>query len=579
MVTTPIPVGSRYPWLRSYAGWLRHHGIRHAEAETMMRRRWEACEQPADYPMPWADAQALLADMFGRYPAGDEAPPVAVLDDAQWEQAAGFARRVELAAHDLRVRDAARDKVAAEKSATVVLPGLTRLDNFLAVPDEAATYRVAGLWPTGGRVVLSAQHKAGKTTLTANLVRALVDGKPFLDAFDVLPTGRVVIVDDELDERMLRRWLRDQGIVNTHRVTVLPLRGRLSSFNILDPTTRTRWAEHLGAGDVLLLDCLRPALDALGLSEDKDAGRFLEALDELTTEAGIAETLVVHHMGHVGERSRGDSRILDWPDAVWKLVRDAEDDDTTSAGSVRRYLTGYGRDVDQAETLLAFNPATRHLSVAGGSRRDRKVDEAVEAVLDTIRDYGEPLSGRQIEARLRDTGPGRDTVRAALKRAVNDGDVLITEGANNAKLHSLNPSSARVRGSARPVRGRTENECAGGPIGPRAHSLTDGDLAEVGNPRTQPADDHSTPRDDLVSDPAPDATISSSTATATATAQPAAEQTGCRRPAEPTETCPGCHHWTAVSNLEQNGTGVCGTCTRAGRTARPPQAVEAMRPW
>jgi len=81
MVTTPIPVGSRYPWLRSYAGWLRHHGIRHAEAETMMRRRWDACEQPADYQMPWSDAQALLADMYGRYPAGDEAPPVAVLDD------------------------------------------------------------------------------------------------------------------------------------------------------------------------------------------------------------------------------------------------------------------------------------------------------------------------------------------------------------------------------------------------------------------------------------------------------------------------------------------------------------------
>lgn len=322
-------------------------------------------------------------------------------------------------------------------------------------------------------MVLSAQHKAGKTTLSGNVTRSLVDGDAFLGAYDVARAERVVVLDNELHEGMLRRWLRDQGVRSTERVHVLAMRGRLSTFNILDPATRTRWARQIGTGDVFVLDCLRPALDALGLSEDKDAGRFLEALDELTAEAGIGETLVVHHMGHQAERSRGDSRIQDWPDVLWKLVSDAADDkDSTTEPHARRvYFTAYGRDVEQPEQQLGFDPVTRHLSVVGGSRRDRRVDEALIAVLDTLDTSGEPLSGRAIEERLRDTGPGRDTVRSALKHAVNDGDVFTMDGPRNATLHVLNPSSARVRGSARAVRGRTESECASARI-ERARSLT-----------------------------------------------------------------------------------------------------------
>lgn len=240
----------------------------------------------------------------------DDEPPVTLHE---------LAVRTEL--QRLRSRAEATVRFALEQSGETKLAPLVDLTAFLAVPDDDVTYRVDRLWPTGGRVILAAQHKAGKTTLTGNLIRALADGTPFLDTYQVARARRVVLIDNELDERMLRRWLRDHGIASTDRVDVLTLRGKLSSFNILDPTTRARWATHIGRADVLVFDCLRPALDALGLSEDKDAGRFLEALDELTHQAAIPESLTVHHMGHSGERSRGDSRILDWPDALWKLDR------------------------------------------------------------------------------------------------------------------------------------------------------------------------------------------------------------------------------------------------------------------
>jgi hypothetical protein len=393
--------------------------------------------------------------------------------------AAQFTMDVERAAWRLRVREAAQVKVAAENTAAgAELPDLTRLDEFLAQPDPDVTYRVHGLWPAGGRVVLTAQFKAGKSTVVGNLGRALVDAQPFLDRFTVTPAARVVLIDDELDPRMLRRWLRDQNIANTAAVTVVPLRGRLSSFNILDPATRTRWAKHIGAADVLILDCLRPALDALALSEDKDAGRFLKALDELTAEAGIGDTMLVHHMGHQGERSRGDSRIQDWLDAVWRLVKDPDDDDTGR----RVYLTAHGRDVDQPEALLAFNPADRHLTVVG-SRKDRKVDDAIPFVLDALADADGPLTGRAIEAIGEKAGAGRNATRAALKNAIEDGRVLVTDGPRNANLHTLNPSVRHCATSAPPVDRRTEIECASAPL--KAHgALTH---TERSAPANQPA--------------------------------------------------------------------------------------------
>jgi hypothetical protein len=371
--------------------------------------------------------------------------------EAALDYAAHLALEVEREAYRLRVRDAAREKVNREKAGAVVLPALVRLSDFLAVPDAEVTHRIAGLWPSGGRVVFAAPHKSGKTTNVGNVLRCLVDGTPFLDRFAVTPARRVLLLDNELDENMLRRWLRDQGIRNVDAVELVPMRGRLSTFNILDPAIRSRWAENLGPGDVLVFDCLRPALDALGLSEDKDAGRFLEALDELTTEAGIAETLVVHHMGHQGERSRGDSRILDWPDALWKLVKDAEDD---AAEARRVYFTAYGRDVDQPEVLLTYDAATRRLSVGGGSRKETRSAPVVAAVVELLEDAEEPLSGRQMEEALTAGGHGRDQVRSAVKRLRQDGRVRVEDGPRRAKLHTLTAApEPPVRGSARPVRG------------------------------------------------------------------------------------------------------------------------------
>uniref|UniRef100_UPI0035CB00D4 AAA family ATPase n=1 Tax=uncultured Mycobacterium sp. TaxID=171292 RepID=UPI0035CB00D4 len=308
------------------------------------------------------------------------------------------------------------------------------LAGLLAEPDTPAHYRIESVAPLAGRLIVSAQYKAGKTTLIGNLLRSLADSDPFLGAFTVnTPARRVVLIDNEMSDNTLRRWLRDQAITNTAAVTdVLALRGKVAAFNPLDDRCRGQWARRLSdlGCDYLILDCLRACLDALGLDESREAGQFLTAYDRLLDEAGVADTAIVHHMGHANERARGDSRLQDWPDAIWRLVRETDEPDSP------RYFSAYGRDVDVHEGRLSFDPATRRLAYAAGSRSDAKTEAAKLAVVQALAEADKPLSKNAIEAALADEHTQR-AIRTGIAKTVRDGLITVTEGPRRAKLHSI----------------------------------------------------------------------------------------------------------------------------------------------
>lgn len=328
-----------------------------------------------------------------------------------------------------RARREAKRVLDAEDRAAAPLPEVLTLRERLARPRDPVAYRIDGWQPIGGRVVLAAQFKAGKTTLVHNLARVLVDGGLFLGRDLVAPVaGTVAIIDIEMTGAQLDKQLSEQKVVNDDRIVMLLLRGAASAFDILDPGRRSEWAKLLREQDVsyLVLDCLRPVLDALGLDENHDAGRFLVAFDELLAEACIGEALIVHHMGHTAERARGDSRLLDWPDAGWTLVRQDE------APRSPRYLAAYGRDVDQPEAQLHYDQATRHLTLTGGNRRDAEASGALGAVL--LHVAAEPgQSKNQIETALHGVC-SQKAVRAALGAGVRNGQLRTEPGPRNAEL-------------------------------------------------------------------------------------------------------------------------------------------------
>lgn len=339
--------------------------------------------------------------------------------------------------HRLRVDREARRQLDAEENPPTELPPVRSLDALLAEPDSPVAYRIDQLAPTGGKVMLSAQYKAGKTTIVANLLRSLADAEPFLGAFDVTtPARRLVLLDDELGDDMARRWLREQRITNTAAVAdVVTLRGRVASFNPTDDRNRAQWAARLRdlGADYLVLDCLSPVLAALGIDENAP-GEFLVAFDALLAEAGVADSLTVHHMGHNAERSRGGSRLQDWPDAIWRVMRE------TDAPDSPRYFSAYGRDVNVTEGRLSYDPATRRLVYANGSRSDARTEAAHLAVIhllaDAARAGGEPLSKNAVENALAEQHTQK-SLRAGLREAVASGLVVVEEGPRRAKLHRI----------------------------------------------------------------------------------------------------------------------------------------------
>jgi hypothetical protein len=196
---------------------------------------------------------------------------------------------------------------------------------------------------------------------------------------------------------------------------------------------RSLWAQRLREAGctALLLDPLGPVLAALGMDENSmaDTGRFLDAFDHLLAEAGMTESLVAHHMGHGAERGRGASRLRDWPDAEWKLIREGE----SESPSAVRYLSALGRDVDVPESALAYDPFTRHLWIAGGSRAEVKLTAAHAAVLQALADTP-GLTVRGLQTALAGKHAMHD-VRDAAKALRDAGKVRTEPGPRNAILH------------------------------------------------------------------------------------------------------------------------------------------------
>jgi hypothetical protein len=359
----------------------------------------------------------------------------------------------------LRVEREARRQLDAEERPSPAIPAVRPLAALLAEPDAPTSYCIDKLMPVESRVMLSAQFKAGKSTLVANLIRALVDGTPFLGKFEVRrPVRRLVLIDDELGDTLLRRWLRDQSIENEAAVAdVVSLRGRVAALNLLDPEVRRQWVERLRGleCDYLILDCLRPVLDALGLDENHDAGKFLVPFDAMLHEAGVGGALLVQHMGHTSERSRGDSRLQDWPDAIWRLVR--EDDDPASP----RYFSAYGRDVEVREGRLTFDQSNRRLTFTDGDRVNAKTEAAYGALIKLLAedarqgekgDDGKPLGlgTNAIEDAIGGPKCSRKAVRDAIVAALDTGVVEWQRGPRKAKLHRIaNP----CQGCGLPVTG------------------------------------------------------------------------------------------------------------------------------
>lgn len=279
----------------------------------------------------------------------------------------------------LRIRRAA-DRALREEEAAATWrepPWRPTLTAELAIPDQPIAYTVEDALPSGGNVLLTAQFKAGKTTLVNELARCLADEDKFLGRFATHTEGRIALWNYEVDPRQYRRWLREAGFTHTDRVTILNLRGyRMPVKHTRIEDWIVQWlATHDTA--VWVLDPFARAFVGSGTSENDntEVGTFLDTLDVIKERAGIGELVLPTHTGRAEmergtERARGATRLDDWADVRWLLTRDE-----TGA----RYFRATGRDVEIPEGRLDYEPDTRRLTLAGGDRywESRKRDEDI----------------------------------------------------------------------------------------------------------------------------------------------------------------------------------------------------------
>lgn len=337
---------------------------------------------------------------------------------------------------NLRARAEARRRFAAEQDPNRDRPldaGL--LGDVLARPHDEP-WRVERVLPAGGRLLLSAQRKVGKTTAVGNLCRALLAGEPFLGRFEVRKlTGNVVFLNYEVTARQCARWMDEIGVPRD-RLLLVTLRGHRNM--LADDDGRAQLVELIRRhdGQVLVVDPFGRAYSGASQNDAGEVQAWLVGLDELAEQAGCAEVVLTAHAGWDGERTRGSSALEDWPDAIVTMTKDAG----------VRYLRAEGRDVDIDEDRLDYDPVTRRLSLSGAGNRAQASARAIDDKIAQLLEDEPDLSGREIESRLIGDGTGRDKLREALRNGVSLGWIETSAGPNRATLHRLSEAGARVRG-------------------------------------------------------------------------------------------------------------------------------------
>lgn len=288
-----------------------------------------------------------------------------------------FDRRVEMRLWQDAASDHARSRASVTASADLGVPAPLADEQGA---QEGIGWEIEGLLPVGGSLLVIGPRKSGKTQLRNELVAALASGEPLLGRWTVhTPNARVLVIDAEMIRGQAAHWLHET-VPDAHvsLVDLWSIKGAAAGLAVTVPAVRARVAEILRPYDVVVLDCLRPVLDALGISESRDAGAFLEAWDETLRLAGSPTSILVHHTGHAGGHARGDSRIEDWADTIMTIA-------VGKTGA--RRVSAVGRDVLIDPVVVSYDAATRRLSdeqTAAATALPAEEPEQTPDPLDTI---------------------------------------------------------------------------------------------------------------------------------------------------------------------------------------------------
>ena len=429
----PIRVGDRDASITRYVRLQVGKGHTRDELEQLVSARWRDMEQIPGNEYPLVGALAKIDVAMTKFSANPDA--------------------VDALAGDLPLPDGLRDRLKVKgvaegvarlrvaREAAAIDRELDALENprppvdFGSLKDmlkrqDALRWRVEGLLAIEARMLIVAQRKSGKTTLTLNLARSLLTGEPFLGRLLVEPVeGSVVFLNYEVSGATFAGWLADVGIPKQlhKRVHVLNLRGR---ENLLATERGRAQLERMlldVAAEVVIVDPFGRAFTGDEQNSASQVTRWLGQLDETMTAGGVSEVVLVAHAGwgdgKSAVRARGSSGTEEWADAILRLSRERD-----LPGSPR-FIEAEGRDVAIDIDRLDYNPATRLLRLTGSggaqvARKSAKAELLREPILAIVAATG-GITASGIEDALRRLDPRIGFTRGDPSTAVT---ALVGEG-------------------------------------------------------------------------------------------------------------------------------------------------------
>jgi hypothetical protein len=320
------------------------------------------------------------------------------------------------------------------------MPVMRSLADELALPDEEQQYSIDRLLPLGGSALFAGRYKAGKTTFNGQLLKAWADqehGAKFLGEFQCFPDPErpvVTIFNYEMSEGQFRRWLRRVGIINTHNVNVVHLRGLSLPLALPDVRAKVaRWLEDANTG-LWIVDPASRAMAGMGDgSDNKDVNLFVGWLDEIKALAGVRDLVLNIHMGHNASVDKGAERALGaqawsaWADALWFLTLDEK------AGVKSRWFHADGRDVSMDKMLVSYQAEDMSVALVDVDPERHEESQFENAILDWVR-HNPGCSTRT----LRDSVSGSNTrIKESVERLVRDQKISVRELGNNRREHYL----------------------------------------------------------------------------------------------------------------------------------------------
>jgi len=291
---------------------------------------------------------------------------------------------------------------------------------LLAQPQTSTDWLWRGYLPRGGMALLSARAKQGKTTLVGHLLRAMLNGEPFLGIPTSLsPDEKVAVLSEETPGLVADR-LRSLGLLSDR--LLLAFRHHSEGLSMLDLAQQA-----IEAGAVLVVVDTMTAWTGI---EDENSAPEVEAnLRPIISlcQARGASLLLLHPLrksdGPEGTAHRGSGHLVAMADVALELRR--TDGNTAER---RRVLTALSRYQETPEELVIELGEEGYTAL--GTRPEVVHSQARAALLDVMPGPGEEpvpfessrekdtLMGRLAEAGLK-------FPRTPLQRAL---DELVTSG-------------------------------------------------------------------------------------------------------------------------------------------------------